>query len=178
MSTLRQDTGASGLETGVTELKIIVCGEALMDVFATGETASGMALDAQIGGSPLNVAIGLARLSQSVSFFGALSRGPMGERLLQALHDEGVDTTPTLHIDAPTTLRPVSELLSVLVGPRNNVNGTNSDSNSICIVFTNKYILWNIYTLIYPDTFSHIVWNILVLSAYNTHTYTVVYVNS
>ena len=45
-----------------------------MDVFATGETASGMALDAQIGGSPLNVAIGLARLSQPVSFFGALSR--------------------------------------------------------------------------------------------------------
>ena len=104
MSTLRQDTGASGLETGVTELKIIVCGEALMDVFATGETASGMALDAQIGGSPLNVAIRLARLSQPVSFFGALSRGPLGERLLQALHDEGVDTTPTLHIDAPTTL--------------------------------------------------------------------------
>jgi fructokinase len=104
MSTLRQDLAARGLETGVTALKIVVCGEALMDVFATGETAGGLSLDAQIGGSPLNVAVGLARLAQPVAFFGALSRGPLGERLLQALHDEGVDTTPTLHIDAPTTL--------------------------------------------------------------------------
>jgi len=36
----------------------IVCGEALFDVFATGHTASGMAFDGRIGGSPFNVAVG------------------------------------------------------------------------------------------------------------------------
>jgi fructokinase len=50
----------------------VVCGEALMDVFAAGETPSGMALVARVGGSPLNVAVGLARLPQPVAFFGAL----------------------------------------------------------------------------------------------------------
>jgi hypothetical protein len=32
---------------------IVVCGEALMDVFAAGDTAAGTALDARIGGSPI-----------------------------------------------------------------------------------------------------------------------------
>lgn len=42
----------------------LVCGEALMDVFAAGETATGMTLDARVGGSPFNVAVGLARMGQ------------------------------------------------------------------------------------------------------------------
>lgn len=75
-----------------------------MDVFAAGNTATGVALDARIGGSPLNVAIGLARLAQPVAFFGALAQGFLGDRLLQALHDEGVDTGSTVRLDAPTTL--------------------------------------------------------------------------
>lgn len=53
----------------------LVCGEALMDVFALGDTPGGMVLDARIGGSPLNVAIGLARLGQKVEFLGGLSSG-------------------------------------------------------------------------------------------------------
>jgi fructokinase len=83
---------------------IVVSGEALMDVFAAGSTATGMALDARIGGSPLNVAIGLARLAQPVAFFGALSHGFLGDRLMRALRDEGVATGCTARIDAPTTL--------------------------------------------------------------------------
>ena len=43
---------------------VLVCGEALMDVFALGDTPTGMALEARVGGSPLNVAIGLARLGR------------------------------------------------------------------------------------------------------------------
>lgn len=82
----------------------VVCGEALMDVFAQRDTPTGMALDARVGGSPFNVAVGLARLEQPVSFFGALSRDFLGERLVRALHDEGVDTTSTVRVDAPTTL--------------------------------------------------------------------------
>ena len=84
--------------------KIVVCGEALMDVFALEDTATGMALEARIGGSPFNVAIGLARLGQPAAFFGAISKAFMGERLLRALRQEGVDTSTVMRVDAPTTL--------------------------------------------------------------------------
>ena len=83
---------------------IVVSGEALMDVFAAGTTATGLMLDARIGGSPLNVAIGLARLAQPVAFFGAVSTGFLGDRLMQALVREQVDTVCTQRLDAPTTL--------------------------------------------------------------------------
>ena len=82
----------------------MVCGEALMDVFAVGDTPSGVALDARIGGSPFNAAVGLARLAQPVAFFAAISSGFLGERLMRALAAEGVDTTAVQRPDAPTTL--------------------------------------------------------------------------
>lgn len=82
----------------------VVCGEALMDVFAGGDTAAGMALDARVGGSPFNAAVGLARLGQPVGFFSAVSRGFLGERLMRALEAEGVDTSAVQRNDAPTTL--------------------------------------------------------------------------
>ena len=83
---------------------LVVCGEALMDVFVAGETPTGLALDARVGGSPFNVAVGLARLGQPVAFLAALSAGPLGERLLRGLTDEGVSTVCTVRTDAPTTL--------------------------------------------------------------------------
>lgn len=82
----------------------VVCGEALMDVFGAGDTPTGMALDARVGGSPFNAAVGLARLAQPVAFFAAVSRGFLGERLMRALADEGVDTSAVQRNDAPTTL--------------------------------------------------------------------------
>jgi fructokinase len=83
---------------------IIVSGEALMDVFDAGATPGGQLLDARIGGSPLNVAIGLARLAQPVAFFGGLGRGFLGDRLHKAMADEGVDLSCVKRIEAPTTL--------------------------------------------------------------------------
>ncbi len=82
----------------------VVCGEALMDVFGAGETPTGVALDARIGGSPLNVAQGLARLGQPVAFFGAVSTGFLGERLMKSFETEGVRTDAIVRTDAPTTL--------------------------------------------------------------------------
>lgn len=82
----------------------VVCGEALMDVFAGAETPTGLALDARCGGSPFNLAIGLARLAQPVAFFGAVSSDFLGERLMHALRLEGVDTGAVARVDAPTTL--------------------------------------------------------------------------
>ena len=83
---------------------IVVCGEALMDVFPAGDTPGGVTLDARIGGSPFNVAVGVARLERPVAFFGALSTDVFGDRLLRALAAEGVDTRLVARVDEPTTL--------------------------------------------------------------------------
>lgn len=82
----------------------MVCGEALMDVFAAGDTPTGTLLDARVGGSPFNVAVGLARLAQPVAFLGGVSRGFLGERLMRALAEESVDTSFIARTDAPSTL--------------------------------------------------------------------------
>jgi fructokinase len=83
---------------------IVVCGEALMDVFDAGATPTGQALDARIGGSPYNVALGLARLAQPVAFFGAVGRGFLGQRLMASLAAEGIDTRCVVRTAAPTSM--------------------------------------------------------------------------
>jgi len=42
----------------------LVCGEALFDLFADTAAVGGLRFDGRIGGSPFNVAIGLARLGR------------------------------------------------------------------------------------------------------------------
>lgn len=83
---------------------LLVCGEALMDVFSLDETPTGVTLDARVGGSPMNVAIGLARLAQPVAFYGGLSKDFLGERLSRALEAENVDLSYAPRVDAPTTV--------------------------------------------------------------------------
>ena len=82
----------------------VVAGEALMDVFTGATTPAGIALDARIGGSPLNVAFGLARLGQPVAFLGGISSGALGERLLDALRAEGVSLDAVHRSKSPTTI--------------------------------------------------------------------------
>ncbi|MBO9648803.1 MAG: carbohydrate kinase [Variovorax sp.] len=86
----------------------VVCGEALMDVYMGASTPTGMTLDARIGGSPLNVAQGLARLARPSAFLTGLSTDALGERLLASLQAESVDTSLILRSDAPSTLSVVS----------------------------------------------------------------------
>ncbi|WP_076998482.1 carbohydrate kinase [Variovorax sp. KK3] len=86
----------------------VVCGEALMDVYVQEATPTGLRLDARIGGSPFNVAVGLARLGRPAALLTGLSRDAAGERLLQALAAEGVDAGLVVRSDAPTTLSVVS----------------------------------------------------------------------
>jgi fructokinase len=86
----------------------VVCGEALMDVYMGETTPTGMMLDARIGGSPLNVAQGLARLARPAAFLTGLSTDALGERLLASLKAEGVDTSLVVRNDAPSTLSIVS----------------------------------------------------------------------
>jgi len=82
----------------------VICGEALFDVFATGDTPTGLTLDARIGGSPYNVAMGLSRLGQASAFMGGVSQGFLGERLMRSLRDEKVSTACVQLLDAPTTI--------------------------------------------------------------------------
>jgi len=73
-------------------MTIVVCGEALLDVFAVAHTPTGVTLDGRVGGSPFNVAVGLTRLGVHTTFLASLSRGFLGDRLLRALREEGVGT--------------------------------------------------------------------------------------
>ncbi|MGK9063628.1 carbohydrate kinase family protein [Stutzerimonas chloritidismutans] len=87
----------------------LVCGEALFDVFAAPAASSNrLNLEAVAGGSPYNVAVGLARLGSPVALFGGLSSDHFGQCLRQLLEEEGVATDHLVTFDAPTTLAMVA----------------------------------------------------------------------
>jgi fructokinase len=84
---------------------ILSCGDALFDVFATpGASSTSIALDARVGGSPLNVAVALSRLGQSAAFLSKISTDAFGRRMLDHLESEGVDTDLIVRTGAPSTL--------------------------------------------------------------------------
>lgn len=83
---------------------IVVCGEALIDIFVGVETHDRISLEGCPGGSPFNVAFGLARLGQSVEFFTGLSQDMMGARLLRFLRAEKVGERYLKHSQRPSTL--------------------------------------------------------------------------
>ncbi|MBV1703075.1 MAG: carbohydrate kinase [Hyphomicrobiales bacterium] len=83
---------------------ILVCGEALIDIFVGSETHDRMALEGCPGGSPFNVAFGLSRLGQKVQFLTGLSNDMMGERLFRFLRAEGVGEAFLKRSTRPTTL--------------------------------------------------------------------------
>lgn len=83
---------------------ILVCGEALYDVFFAKESDTGFLLDARIGGSAFNVAVGLARLGRQVGLFTGVSGDRTGRKLVEALRREGVETAFLAQKEAHTTL--------------------------------------------------------------------------
>lgn len=88
----------------------LVCGEALFDVFSAPADAHSnrLTLEAVAGGSPFNVAIGLARLGAPVALLGGISTDHFGQRLRKVLENEGVDSSHLIEFDAPTTLAMVA----------------------------------------------------------------------
>jgi len=82
----------------------LVCGEALFDLFAEPSAGDSLRFDGRIGGSPFNVAIGLARLGRRAALFTGLSTDFLGERLATALSKDGVLTDFLLRKNVPTTL--------------------------------------------------------------------------
>lgn len=88
----------------------LVCGEALFDVFASpaGSHLNRLGLEAVAGGSPFNVAVGLARLGTPSALFTGMSRDPFGQQLRRVLEEERVDRRFLVDFDAPTTLAMVA----------------------------------------------------------------------
>lgn len=85
----------------------LVCGEALFDIFVDGSvdaSSTQLSLDAVAGGSPFNVAIGLARLSQPSALLTGVSQDFLGQRLMAVLTKEGVNTDYIASKALPTTL--------------------------------------------------------------------------
>jgi fructokinase len=87
---------------------ILVCGEALVDLFLDAPEGAEMAGRAVAGGSPFNVAIGLARLGVPVGFLGAISRDGIGAMLAERLTREGVDPRFIVRSDRLSTISAVA----------------------------------------------------------------------
>ena len=82
---------------------IIVCGEALVDCIPArcGDEAGFVP---RAGGSPYNVAVGLARLDAPVGYLGRLSTDPFGRLLRDRLVADGVALDYASEVDAPSPL--------------------------------------------------------------------------
>jgi len=80
---------------------ITVIGEALIDLVPTSD---GTRLRALPGGSPLNVAVGVARLGHPAALMARLSSDYFGQLLRRHVTRNGVDLRPAAEAEEPTTL--------------------------------------------------------------------------
>ena len=84
---------------------ILVCGEALFDLFLRDSDGPGaFPIDARAGGSPFNVAIGVARRGGRAALLTGLSDDLLGRRLFEVLENEGVETGYLIRSGRRTTL--------------------------------------------------------------------------
>jgi fructokinase len=84
--------------------RILVIGEALIDIV---REAAGAHVE-HVGGSPANVAVGLARLDHPVRLATALGRDQRGERIAAHLGDRGVRLTKGSFTSHPTSTAQVT----------------------------------------------------------------------
>ncbi|WP_293806457.1 carbohydrate kinase [uncultured Bosea sp.] len=87
---------------------ILVCGEALVDLFAGAGEGGEIPARIVAGGSPFNVAIGLARLGVETAFLGGVSRDGFGNLLAGLLSREGVDGRYLVRTERLTTISVVA----------------------------------------------------------------------
>lgn len=87
---------------------ILVCGEALVDLFLGSPGETEIAGRAVAGGSPFNVAIGIQRMGGQSSFCGGLSGDSFGQLLRSMLMREGVDLSHVVDSKALTTISVVA----------------------------------------------------------------------
>jgi fructokinase len=82
----------------------LVCGEALFDVFMESKQLDSIQMNARVGGSPFNVAIGLARMGQPAALLTGVSTDVLGNQLTAMLESESVSTKYLLRSGRRTTL--------------------------------------------------------------------------
>ena len=87
---------------------ILVCGEALIDLFLYDRQGARIAAEAVAGGSPFNVAIGLSRLGCPSAFCGGLSTDSFGVFLAANLAEEGVNLKYALRTPRLSTISVVA----------------------------------------------------------------------
>jgi fructokinase len=80
-----------------------VLGEALIDLL-DGECDGERIYRIAVGGAPLNVAVGIAKLGGEAEFVGSLSSDALGGRIRDFLAEAGVGMRNVAIVDAPTTL--------------------------------------------------------------------------
>lgn len=81
------------------------CGDALFDCFSVPtDSPATVRLEGRVGGSPLNVAVGLARLGRPVAYFTKNSTDLFGRRILAFLQKEGIDTSLVIPAGNNSTL--------------------------------------------------------------------------
>jgi fructokinase len=81
----------------------VVLGEALVDLLE-GESDGELVYRPAIGGAPLNVAVGVARLGGQVRFVGSLGDDVLADRIARFLADAGVGTGSVRRVPAPSAL--------------------------------------------------------------------------
>ncbi|MEU7977241.1 carbohydrate kinase [Micromonospora sp. NPDC049081] len=81
----------------------VVLGEALIDLL-DAESEGQPVFRQAIGGGPLNVAVGVARLGGTAEFVGSLGDDVLAGRIRGFLADAGVGLTGAVTVPAPTTL--------------------------------------------------------------------------
>jgi fructokinase len=91
---------------------ILVCGEALIDLFVEASSPIGLQAEAVAGGSPFNVAIGIGRLGRSSAFLSTLSEDAFGVFLREKLVAAGVSTVYVQPCSKRTTLSVVATNVS------------------------------------------------------------------
>lgn len=83
----------------------LVCGEALYDVFIEDEDRPGsISMNARAGGSPFNVAIGIARQGEKAALLTGISSDVLGRKLARLLESESVSTDYLVRSGRRTTL--------------------------------------------------------------------------
>lgn len=87
---------------------ILVCGEALIDLFIGAPAPAGFPADAVAGGSPFNVAIGIGRLGRPAAFLSTLSDDVFGTFLAEKLTESGVSPAYLQRCPNYTTLSVVA----------------------------------------------------------------------
>lgn len=83
------------------------CGDALFDLFASEkstDSVGAISLAGAVCGSPMNVALGLARLGHHSRYITRLSSDLFGERIREYLAENNVDTSLSIDTDLHTTL--------------------------------------------------------------------------